>query len=105
MLHSPFVIVDTGHDEMPELPQGHEHIGVATVEQVEATDGVNLAVGPAGGKEGLERDGRINHLENLGVERPQGPAVNKEGQLPLDLSELLRGEQKGPRKKVALVYI
>jgi hypothetical protein len=32
------------------------------------------------------------------VERPQGPAVNKEGQLPLDLSELLRGEQKGPRK-------
>mmetsp|Transcript_20977 Transcript_20977/g.39274 ORF Transcript_20977/g.39274 Transcript_20977/m.39274 type:complete len:308 (+) Transcript_20977:708-1631(+) len=64
---------------MAELAQRVKNVGVASVEEVEASDGVNLAVGPAGGQERLQQERLVDEHLDLGKERAQGAASLKEG--------------------------
>ena len=43
-LEVALIVVDPADNEVSELAEGHENVGVASVEEVEASDGVDLTV-------------------------------------------------------------
>ena len=83
------IVVNTGNDEVTELAKAHEDVLMTTVEQIEAPDGVDLALLPPLGEVGLEGMGLVNEVgetvlelrENLAVE--EGVSLVKLGQLLL----------------------
>mmetsp|Transcript_9751 Transcript_9751/g.23030 ORF Transcript_9751/g.23030 Transcript_9751/m.23030 type:complete len:237 (-) Transcript_9751:691-1401(-) len=89
------VVVDAGDDEVAELAEGHEDVLVAAVEQVEAADGVHLALLPSLGEAGLEGVGLVDEAGDGILELGQHLAV-EEGVRLVQLGQpLLPDERTG----------
>ena len=82
------IVVNTGNDEVTELTEAHEDVLMATVEQIEATDGVHLALLPSLGEVGLEGMCLVNEVGDAVLELGQNLTI-EEGVSLVKLGQLL----------------
>mmetsp|Transcript_10276 Transcript_10276/g.20575 ORF Transcript_10276/g.20575 Transcript_10276/m.20575 type:complete len:296 (+) Transcript_10276:316-1203(+) len=96
-----FVVVDASNDEISKLPKGHEDVLMASVEKIEAADGVNLALLPTLGEGGLQSAYLIDHGHDAILQLGEDLTI-KEGVRLGKLGKLLLADH-GPGALVVLL--